>query len=175
MHIMIDLETLGTAPGSVITSIGAIAFDPSRRLIEDEFYRRVCPISCEQLGMKIDASTVLWWLGQSDAARAEIQKEGTNISVALQELSEWFGKFTEIEGVWGNGAGFDNTHMEAAYRLNKTRRPWKYSHDRCYRTMKSMFPQIPMPASEGTAHNALDDARYQAQHLLAILHHIKPE
>ncbi len=169
MHIMLDIETLGTAPGSVITSIGAVMFVPARQLISDEFYRRVDPVSCQALGMTIDAPTVMWWMGQSESARSELQKSGLHISEALQDLSTWFGRFPVIEGVWGNGAGFDNAHMEAAYRINGTRRPWKYSQDRCYRTMKSVFPGIPMPECVGTHHNALDDARFQAMHLIEIL------
>jgi len=47
-------------------------------------------------------------------------------------------------------------------------RPWYFWNDRCYRTMKSLYPQIPMER-DGVHHNALDDAISQARHLMAIL------
>ena len=55
-----------------------------------------------------------------------------------------------------------------AYDRAMRHRPWKFWNDRCYRTIKSMHPEVPMPRT-GTHHNALDDAKTQALHLMAIL------
>lgn len=161
---MIDIETLGTAPGSVILSIGAVEFGKDRIL--DSFYQRVDPDSCVSLGMTIDAHTVMWWLQQSDAARDEITQPGMHISKALTRFSHWISD-PDAE-IWGNGAAFDNVLLADAYRRAGLPCPWKYQNDRCYRTLRALYPEIPMEPS-GTAHHALDDAVNQARHLMKIL------
>jgi exodeoxyribonuclease VIII len=44
---------------------------------------------------------------------------------------------------------------------------WEFWKDRCYRTIKNCYPDVPFDR-RGTHHNALDDARSQALHLIAI-------
>lgn len=171
-QIMLDLETLGTKPGSVITSIGAVKFSPRgyedypREEITDTFYERVDIESCVALGLTLDVSTVLWWMKQSDEARAELNKPGIRILDALTKFAKWVCPDEEAR-VWGNGASFDNAMLSAAYDRCAIKRPWKYSNDRCYRTVKNLFPDVEMERT-GTHHNALDDARSQALHLMQI-------
>lgn len=165
---MLDLETLGTSPGSAILAIGAVWFDQGG--IVDGFYRRIDLQSCISAGLVMDAQTVLWWLGQSDEARSEIIKPGNSIEDALKLFQAWVfgcGKFEEIE-MWGNGASFDNVLLSVAFEKCKIARPWKYSNDRCYRTLKNLFPDIEI-VRDGTHHNALDDARSQALHMTRLL------
>ena len=71
-----------------------------------------------------------------------------------------------IEGVWGNGASFDNVLLATAYKRLGMETPWPFWKDRCFRTMKNVCKVD--HSFEGTAHNALDDARSQAQHLIKI-------
>jgi inhibitor of KinA sporulation pathway (predicted exonuclease) len=70
--------------------------------------------------------------------------------------------------VWGNGADFDNPILAAAYRATGISQGWKPYNGRCYRTIKNLAPQVRLVRT-GTHHNALDDARAQAQHLLDIV------
>ena len=163
-RVMLDLETIGNTPGSAIVAIGAVRF--SGDIVNAEFYKRVSLKSCIDLGMTTDAGTVLWWLQQSDAARQEIVKADTTINVALMSFFEFA---TGTEEVWGNGADFDNVLLEEAYRLAFMPQPWKWSRNRCYRTLKSLYPHVTVPR-EGTHHNALDDAKHQHRHLMAIFH-----
>ena len=161
---MIDLETLGNKPGSVIVSLGAVKFGDNA--IEDTFYCRVDAASCVALGLKMDAQTVLWWMKQDDAARLEIAKPGEALVEVLERFSQWLGD-PEAE-VWGNGASFDNVLLTCAYEAAKLRVPWKYTNDRCYRTLRNLRPEVKMQRS-GELHNALEDARSQALHLIEIL------
>ncbi len=69
--------------------------------------------------------------------------------------------------MWGNGSDFDNTLLEEAYRATGIKPPWRFTGNRCYRTVKNLFPDVWVDPV-GTAHNALDDATYQANHLIAI-------
>lgn len=90
MDVMIDLETLGTAPGSAIVAIGAVAFDPASRELGAPATCRITAASCQHFGLTIDADTVEWWLKQSDAARSELLTEPRqHIRQALGDFQEW--------------------------------------------------------------------------------------
>lgn len=166
-NIMLDLETWGTKPGSVITSIGAVVFN-DEGLQGDAFYAQIDPKSCVEAGLSIDPDTILWWMRQSDEARAEFSKSSFHVENALADFSRWCLAGREGEPVlWGNGATFDNALLRAAYEACGIVAPWGAFSDRCYRTAKSYRPDIKMVRT-GTHHNALDDARSQAEHLIRI-------
>ena len=164
-NVMVDLETLGTGNNAVIISIGAVEFDVSTGELGREFYGNIDPQSCVNAGLEIDASTVMWWMQQSDAARAAFKSHTNSLITSLQSFSLWY---PEGAALWGNGATFDNVLLSNAYRKTNLTQPWKYTHDRCYRTLKSLRRDVKQ-ASFGTAHNALDDAKYQALHAIKIL------
>jgi exodeoxyribonuclease VIII len=172
MHIMIDLETMGTGSDAPIISIGAVAFDGKGVDIRG-FYKSVDLQSAVAAGAVIDPNTVMWWMQQSDEARAALLTADTvDIVSALDALDGWIVNVTgskpeTLSGVWGNGASFDNVIVAETYKRLQRSLPWPFWKDRCYRTVKSMFPTVPMVRS-GTHHNALDDARTQAQHLIDI-------
>lgn len=160
---MLDLETLGTAVGSSIISVGAVKFGYNK--IFDKFYTVVDMRSCEKYGLKISARTLLWWLSQSEDARKELIGESFDLKKVLGDFSYWVADH-DCE-MWGNGVGFDNALLSFAYEAVGINRPWKYTGDRCYRTIKNMFPSIKIE-NIGTKHNALDDAESQAVHLMKI-------
>jgi|LauGreDrversion4_2_1035121.scaffolds.fasta_scaffold15966_1 hypothetical protein len=176
MHIMIDLETMGTRPDAPIIAIGAVSFDVDTDWVWRTFYVNIDLQSAVSAGAKIDPSTVMWWMKQSDEARAALTaSKPVGITTALDQFDEWVAVVSGgkdavdlmVDGVWGNGVSFDNTLLSETYkRLGRTP-PWPFWKDRCYRTVKSMFQNVPMERS-GTHHNALDDARTQAQHLIEI-------
>jgi exodeoxyribonuclease VIII len=165
--VMVDLETLGTRPGSVITSIGATKFDENGPYGEP-FYMRIDLQSCVDVGMLIDIETVKWWMRQSDEARSEFQKEAFAIDDVLNSFTEWLCYPSNVVELWGNGANFDNALLKAAYDNIGLKAPWAFWHDRCYRTLKAMYPHIKMPKRVGTHHNALDDVISQVNHLILI-------
>ena len=171
-HIMLDLETLGTAPGSVILSIGAVKF--GNGAIQSRFTRHIHPASCERAGLTCDAATALWWMKQSEAARQALithQKTAVQLEQALLDLMAWLNDLGDIRQrlIWGNGASFDCTVLAAAYRACHISLPWRYSGERCYRTVKALHPEIPEAAREGIHHDALADAEHQANHLMQLL------
>lgn len=163
-RIMVDLETLGESPGSVIVAIGAVKFGNGKLL--ETFYERVDAQSCVDAGLRLEVGAVMFWLKQSDEARLEITLPGHSLRQVLEWFSAWVGN-SDPE-IWGNGASFDNTLLAAAYDALRMPRPWRFSRDRCYRTLKAHYPAAPL-ARTGTHHNALEDAKSQAQHLMAIV------
>lgn len=166
---MLDLETLGTKPGCVIASIGAVTF--SREGVTTKFYCRVDIEDSFRKGFLIDPATVKWWMLQSETARQEIAgntQDDTGIQGALQMFRGYLNSYDGEVCVWGNGASFDNAILSHAYAHLDMEQPWKFWNDRCYRTLKSLHPEIPMPKRVGTHHNALDDAESQALHLITL-------
>lgn len=174
-HIMLDLETLSTAHNAAIVSVGAVLFDPENNRLGKEFYQ-VVALSDDPKDGVIDASTVRWWLTQSDDARA-VFASGT--AKPLKEILSNFSHFVEeycgIQAqVWGNGATFDNVILSAAYRRHGLKLPWSFRNDRDVRTVVELglalrnFDAKAIISQSGMAHHALDDARYQAQYVCAI-------
>ena len=166
MDVMVDLETLGNNSSSVILSIGAVEFDARTGQLGRQFYRVVDPASCEAFGLKMDVSTVLWWLQQGGEAR-EVFRETAKIplTMALAEFSMWY---PEKACLWGNGASFDNVILANAYAACGQKAPWMFWDDRCYRTLKNLLPEVEHER-KGVHHNALDDAIYQAEHAIKLL------
>jgi len=165
-HVMVDLETLGNGSQSVIIALGAVTFDPSKGLLGEQFYMVIDPQSCVDAGLKMDVSTVMWWMDQSDAARKAVTKVGSPLGDVLFRFAQWL---PTDPVVWGNGATFDNVILANAYKATNLPMPWKHWNDRCYRTLKNLYPRIQAPVRLGTAHNALDDAIFQATHANALL------
>jgi hypothetical protein len=170
-NIMLDLETMGNRGTSAIISIGAVQFSPSG--IGKEFYKTVNLDSCMKAGLTIDASTIAWWMQQSEEAKTSSMKGELSLFQALQEFTKFIGGTNSDAKIWGNGADFDNAILANAYRASNLEVPWKHWNNRCYRTMKSVFAKAPKPEFSGEKHNALDDAKFQATHLISIMSFIK--
>jgi 3' exoribonuclease, RNase T-like len=170
--IMLDLETLGTAPGSVVLSIGAVEFDPDTDRLGREFYIVINQQSSLNAGLVTDASTVEWWGKQSREAQrvlyATTENNGESLALALSLFSDFVAPCGKSVRIWGNGSDFDQPILTAAYNSVSQAAPWKFWNNRCYRTIKSLRPEIELQRI-GTYHNALDDAKSQAVHLTRIL------
>jgi exodeoxyribonuclease VIII len=162
-HIMLDLETMGTAPGSAVVQIGAVEFSIYK--LGDPLLITISLESCVAAGMRIDPSTVMWWMKQSEAARKSLALNAVPIRDALQSFADYIGKGKCC--IWGDGAAFDNALLASAYRACRMALPWPYSADRCFRTMKEVFP-VERVVSE-VEHNAASDAVAQAKQMQAIL------
>lgn len=165
-NVMVDLETMGNGSNAAIVSIGAVVFEPKTGQLEDEFLANIDLESSVNAGGVMDASTVIWWMKQSEDARKNLG-DGLKIDTALFEFSEWM-KAANASFVWGNGAPFDNVILGNAYDRLKIVRPWSHWNDRCYRTLKNLMPDVKLERV-GTHHNALDDAKSQALHAIKLL------
>lgn len=176
-HVMLDLETLDTKPGAAIVAIGAVSFTQVNG-IESSFYRVISLESALAHGT-ISAGTLGFWLQQEDAARAELTRtDATDAVSALQDFAEWMrhkvraGDSNYALRVWGNGVGLDNALLRHALEQQNMRVPWDFWEDRCYRTLKATYKSVSV-GRVGTLHNALDDAKTQALHLLRIAERYK--
>lgn len=175
-NVMLDLETWSTSPRAVITSIGAVKFtldlDNTGGTIVDKFYCRIDPQSCVNVGLEMSVDTILWWMKKSEEARSEFQKSNLPIQDVLSIFKDWLSDDPKNIDVWGNGTDFDNVILENAYRVCGKKLPWNHFNNRCYRTLKNLYPTVDVREMIGVKHNALDDAKSQAKHLIDILCHI---
>lgn len=174
MHVMLDLETMDTATSAIVVSIGAVKFDPAHKEPGRELHVRLSLDPQAAKGRTISPSTMVWWMKQTDSARSVFDDESAfgpptmQVSEAIAELEEFC---RDAEGVWGNGSDFDNAIIASLCKSFGLALPWKYSKNRCFRTMKSLPPPktFVKPEFGGERHNALDDAVYQARYLQAIV------
>lgn len=169
-NVMLDLETLGTRPVSPILVIGACRFGPKAEGVGEIFSARVSLEHNLDTGAIVDGKTFEWWLRQNDESRLALIEGSPALPLlpALLELKNFIGDRV----VWGNGVGFDNAMAtEAACRVYGEPL-WEFWKDRCYRTLKSLFP-LPdekLPTRMGL-HIAHEDAVYQAQVLMEMDDH----
>src|SRR3990172_68071 len=164
-HVMVDIECLGSQPGSVIVSIGAVRFGlPVGIADTDPFYRNISIKSSIKAGCTVDGDNVKWWLTQSKEAQERLfDPAPTGFHEALSAFRQWYGtpKFT-----WSHGSNFDLTLLDSAYRLLNQMPPWKYKQVRDTRTMFWMAPDYgrfvkerkAMVPVDGVKHDALADA-----------------
>lgn len=182
MHVMLDLETLGTAPGSAIIAIGAAAFDlyapdGRGRGLETISLQPITLRSNLAVGLATDTPTLEWWARQEEAPRRVFEEatrgEGAHVVTALLDFSAWWA-YVEGEAVWGNGSEFDVALLGAAYHACGLDVPWPYSAARCFRTIKKELGHLaPEPAFVGVRHYALNDAVHQARWLRHIMRAVR--
>jgi DNA polymerase elongation subunit (family B) len=168
-NVMVDLETLATTADAVILSIGAVGFEMNGDIDKEGFYASVSVDSNLELGRKISESTLIWWMGQSEAARKVYTEPKHTLRVALEMFQEWILNAHGDVMIWSNGASFDIPMLEHAFKQVDMPPPWKHFNTRCVRTFtklpgaeKLVRPQL------GVAHNALADAMNQALHVQQV-------
>lgn len=177
-QVALDLETLGTSPDSTILAIGAVA------VCEETGQRRKFYSICNanaQPGRTVSQSTLDWWSKQSDAARMAFdeahKQEAPILSGVLEQLTHWIGELglTHDVFVYGNGANFDVAMLEHAYKQISDFVPWNYKNVRDMRTLRDICLRLQLPIEverNGTHHNALDDAEFQANVIMESLRQI---
>ena len=179
-EVMLDIETLGTKPGSVIVTIGACAFNlDTGQVSNNTFLVNIHVASSVKAGLTMDPITVLWWMNQSDEARhALTAKNALLLETALLQFSNWIGEIRKDApqnkiGIWGNDNTFDLVLTEHCYDAAGITVPWSYWESRSVRTLvelgrrKGFDPKRDAPF-EGVKHNAVADAIHQAKYCVSI-------
>lgn len=161
---MLDIETLGQAPGCVIFSLAAVPFSKKDGQIgEAHFHKNIDIQSCLDVGLKIDPTTLHWWI-QKSALFLSIQQDTFELKGTLERLASFI-KANCVEGVrvWGKGPSFDNAIMRDAYDRYQMPLPWKYSKERCVRTFLDGYEDLlkkHLPF-DGDVHHPVADAKHQ--------------
>jgi hypothetical protein len=177
-ELMLDLETLGTSSHAVVVSIGAVQFDITNdEMIGDLYYRNVDADSCVKAGLKIDGGCVVdFWFKQNDAARHALLDNKKSLFDACTEFGD-FMKRNKIETIWGNGSSFDCVIIRNAFEAVGVPFPIPFWGDRDVRTLVQLGRKLGLKTDKteriGTAHNALDDAKWQVSYTTQIFKRLK--
>jgi len=172
-HVMIDLETFGLGMDAPIVAIGACSFYWNHRTkdgaIEDTF-RATIPLKEAVVdGAVIDPDTVEFWLQQEDEARASLPEGLWTLHESLDQFAGFLENAGPLDGVWGNGAAFDNALLAQTYRRAGKSIPWSYKLDRCFRTIRAMGPGTGFERRPDLIeHDAVHDAVAQTEELFEI-------
>ncbi len=160
-HLMVDLETLGNGPRSVITQIGACYFNMDGE-VGAKFEANINIQSALDVGLIIDGDTIKWWFDQPNPTWL---KDTDKIVKVLSR----FGQFCHgVKHVWSH-ATFDMPIIFNAYRECDVKIPFHYRtprdirtltwlHGGDYKELKKRFPQE-------NKHDALSDCLHQVKYV----------
>lgn len=166
-HVMLDLETLGVKPGSVILSIGACTFDH-----KETFYEKIDIADSLIEGFTEDIDTLRWWNTKTSKEVKEEAFSGTLQAMdVLLMFSGWFDSLGPKDKVflWAKGTHFDISILEAYYnKLGLHNIPWNFRNVRDYRTLAALMPHV-KAQPVAVAHHALEDSKGQATHASQLL------
>lgn len=181
MHVMLDLETMGTRAGAVILSIGAVAFNEegiATHKTPYQFHVHLDIIDQMAKGAHLDPKTVLWWLDQKKEAQQAIvdgqKSRKINTYTALSDFGNWFREMGGEE-IWGNGADFDLPLLSDMFQRFSVAVPWGYNKGRCCRTVMALagVKMGHFGTKNALAHDALADAIYQASEVAAAMRSLR--
>lgn len=179
IDIMTDIETLGTNSDSTIIQVAAASFDISTGSIISTF-NECADLTKNLRPLKVDASTLKWWLATDAALLEKILSSGQKSSEdILVGLCNWIDSFHEGNSpsvkedifLWGNGILFDNKMLQTQMQALGLQYPIFYRNDRAMRTIvdlasaklqideKELKERYKNP--ELVAHDAFDDVRSQ--------------
>lgn len=167
-HIMIDLETLSTAPNAAILSIGAVQFTFESG-IRYEFLINVDPVSGIEHGLHVDKETVAWWKLQPKEVSDAWKVDPKHITEALKKLNNFVGK-DKNQLIWCQGGSFDHAILHSAFLATNISRNWDYWQEMDSRTVFTMLGvrNDKIRKTSNDNHTALGDAISQTTTLIEL-------
>ena len=170
--ISFDCASLGVDTDAPIISIGAVAFDRTTGKLGQTFHKEIGIDSAIKAG-RVRADTLRWWINQSPQARVLLSKpdsEKPSLATVLLEFTTWArGVGKGVPRVWAKGPAEDVAWLRTALRNGShgLSEPWGYNNVRDVRTIIELAAELAgfeqnSVGDVGVAHNALDDAIYQA-------------
>ena len=161
MDVMLDIETLGTRPGCVILTIGAVKFEPTNfNEPGPGLYLRPDVQGQMDMGREVQEDTLLWWEQQAEDVREEALSDDNRQD--LIEVTKEINRFlVGVNNIWCQGPAFDMVILESFYRDMNQPTPWNFWQVRDSRTLFGVHGD---PREKGKAglHNALEDCVSQA-------------
>lgn len=169
--LMVDIETLGTGPNSVILSIGAVEFDPVTGKTFDGFFIKINSKDCYKHGLQSDIDTIVWWIKQKPNLHDFGQ--GYNLKYSLEQFI-YFIITHRADNIWANSPSFDLVILKNAFNKVDLQAPWNFRDEKDVRTVSSLFPEIKQNCEFiGERHNSIDDCKHQIRYLCQMLNKIK--
>jgi hypothetical protein len=158
--IMVDIETLGTAPGSVITQIGACYFDRRTGETGEQFSVNIRVQDCLDCGLTVSGDTIRWWFGQGNPTWL---KDGVDLRCALERFHTFAKK---ADFAWSH-ATFDFPVLYYAYHRLGIGVPVHYRGLRDIRTLVDLAGVPRSGEKNEHSHDALSDCLFQVKYCMA--------
>ena len=168
-HAMIDIETLGTSPGCIVTHVAVVVFDPVNSSLLDSLH--ICLSIYPQIkaGLLFEESTLKWWLNQSQEARQIFSMNSYPISFLVDALDQIVDKDTRV---WSH-ATFDIPILNHVLKVFGYKSPFNYKRCMDIRTLQELYRSLynteVSDYKTGVHHNALDDCKSQINLVCKIL------
>ena len=131
--VMVDIETLGTRPTSVMTQLGACYFDRKTGEIGNKFLYNINIGSALMVGLTIDTETIEWWKGQYILGQDSWIYDTVNLAQVLNAFDKFISD-NEIDGVWSH-ATFDMPILAYNYSVYGMKMPFNFRKCRDIRTI----------------------------------------
>ncbi len=161
VHMMLDLETLGTRPGSIVLSVAALMFDPADGKITAGTSDNIDIPAQMRMRMTVDDSTLEWWAGQPDAAWKAATRDPSAPAYVVKRITELVSKHAP-DRIYAQGQDFDFPLFAALCRAVGAEVPWPHWRQRDTRTAYEEIGFDPKSvARTGTHHSAKDDCKHQ--------------
>lgn len=134
-HVMIDTETLGLTPGSIVRTVSLVEFEPATG---NTGRKKTWVINLQdsiKAGFKIEAGSLKWWMMKSEEARkafVALEEEETSLISFVNEFEYWFKQYDGKVALWALQIDFDLPMLKpylAYYHMNVMRNdsydlPW---------------------------------------------------
>lgn len=169
--VMLDFETLGNGKDKCLCQVGAVYFDSITGETGAEFKANIDAGSHERIGGKLDASTVYWWLAQSENARNSILNgDKKSIIDVMHDLNEFL---RPCKRVWSHATFDFVTLMDTLKQVNiKPSISYKAGLD--IRTLVYLSGiSFDKTLREGVHHDALDDCKHQVKYCVSALNAVR--
>lgn len=172
-HVMIDTETLGRTPGSVVRSVAAVEFDPQTGETGRQKVWKIDLTDSIRYGFKVEASTLKWWMMQSDEARREfVEGAETPLEDFLEDFMQFIAATDEGNDftLWCLQLDFDVAMLRSmyswynlnVYRCDEEVLPWNFRKVRDVRPyMDALDSAGLLPPKVADRHTPLADCMAQ--------------
>lgn len=171
-HFMLDIETLGVRPGSIITQIAIVQFELRNGSIvkEKEWIPNIK--EQQQAGLTIDWGTLVWH-NDKNTGVFNLRHE-QSVSEILRELNDFISEKNWNDDrfiIWSNSPSFDMVMIqEMVHHCSVKFEPvWRYKQLMDFRTVvflrRLLRPEVENKTID-VAHDALADCKTQIRDLV---------
>ena len=181
--VMVDIESLDLGPRPVVTQIAMLGYDLQEDELLEARHVQYYPIEPQQRiipARTISASTIAWWMNQSDDAREKFkystETDFEDLAARLRNLVHVFNQLTDHGKlnyeIVAKGPQFDIVAIETLLIECGLSVPWAYDRVVDLRTMlrrSGINPRNVAKPSGCIPHVAFWDARWQISQYLAAV------
>jgi hypothetical protein len=166
LHYMIDIETLGQGPESMVLSIAAVKFDQDKVIKSIELY----PCLTEQhgQGQKIDIYTLMWWEKNREILSNYLATARKSLNFCYYQLAFFLYEKGDQTQIWTKSPRFDLQILENLWKNHPHLWDYRSQGDVRAAEFKLRQKQIPLVRPE-QSHNSLSDCLAQVQNLQKFL------